>query len=159
MIINTIDLSTLENDSSYYTVPPPGGIRHLAGSYFNTLATPWFDGSIVLKAAECPLAWHPGMIVTFTHGRPDWQALGGVIQQVSEDLLTGLTTLRLGPPAMLSAVQFVTLAMQGKILRQDARPATGSIASTADGAVTSALGRQIAQLQTCDGATINVLTV
>ena len=158
VIFNTIDLSALENSDSFYITPLPGLIRNMAEEYYHTLQTPWFDGQIVLRAAECPGTWRPGMLLTFTNGRPDWNAAGGVIQEVSEELLTGRTILRFGPPPIMDGAQFATLALQTRILRQGSPPAIGGGSASKGGTTPTAGGGSSVKLTLCGGASITVLT-
>jgi hypothetical protein len=161
-VVNTIDLSALENNSQYYTTPLVLGGRNLAEDYYNTLVTPWFDGQITLKQAECDGAYHPGQIVTFAHGRPDWSAEGGIVQLVSEELLTGLTTLRFGPPPIMPGAQFLSQAMMTQFLRTGSLPNVGSTAPTSDGGASAAaaaasLGMGSTTLLLCGGQSVTVV--
>lgn len=158
VIVETIDLSALENAVGPFFVAPVGGTAPLAADYFATLSTLFFDGSIVLKALECPGNWHPGMLINFVHGRPDWTAVGGIVQEVTEDLFTGQTTLQFGPPPALAAADFLSLLLTGKYARKDAPGGPGSIASSPTGANNQPHASNSVSLLLCGGQTVQVLT-
>jgi hypothetical protein len=157
VIVNTIDLTALENSSTFITTIPAGGIYNLANDYYQTLLTPFLDGQLVLRAQDCPGTLHPGQLITFTHGRPDWSAAGGIIQEISEELITGTTIVRFGPPPIMSAAQFLTMALAGRVLRQNAPTPIGGVGGTSDGSTQMPGGRTVG-LTLCDGSTVNVLT-
>ncbi|MDD2763494.1 MAG: hypothetical protein PHE83_05910 [Opitutaceae bacterium] len=118
----TVDLTNLENN----TTPMTGGALHLAGAYFASLQQVFFDGSITLKAFDCPGGLHPGMKVNLLNGRADWATAEAIIQEISEDLLLGVTTIIFGLPSPLSGADFVALRTVAKNARKDYPGAPGS---------------------------------
>jgi len=164
VIVNTIDLTALENSIANY-VDPPDGIPAVAADYFATLTTPWFDGQITLQQAECNGAFSPGQKVQFIHGRPDWSADGAIIQAVSEELMSGITTLRFGPPPVMPVAQFITAALMQSSSKKTSitgvAASTGSVASTPTGASTqignALMGGGAQTVELCDGTLVHVI--
>jgi len=157
VVVNTINLTQLENDSSFYTVPLALKTRNMAQDYFATLAVPWFEGQITTKQQEVDNTWHPAMIATFTHGRADWAATGAVVQLVSLEPLSGTITVRFGPPPMLGAADWVKAQIAGQFLRQGAPASTGTSGASPDGSSPS-LGGTTETLILCSGERVTVLT-
>ena len=156
-IINTINLTQLENDSAFYTAPLASKIVNMAQDYYNTLLTPWFEGQVTIKQQECSNVWHAGMLAEFTGGRADWATANGVVQLVSQELMTGLTTLRFGPPAMLGIADWLKTALAGTILRQSSPPATGCGSSSSDGTSNVTGGMTPQKMTLCGGGTVTVM--
>jgi hypothetical protein len=158
VIISTIDLTALENDVGPLLAVPAGGTANLGNDYFATLSALFFDGSIMLKARECPGNWHPGMLINFVHGRPDWTAVGGIVQEVTEDLFTGQTTLQFGPPPALAAADFLSLLMTGKYVHKDTPGAPGTVAPSGTGGDNQPHATNSVTLLLCGGQTVQVST-
>jgi hypothetical protein len=156
VLIQTLDLTALENEIGPYLSVPVGGTKYLAQDYFDSLQTVHFDGLLTLKHAECPGTWHPGQLVTFLNGRPEWEA-GAVLQEVDENFTTGVTKLRFGAPSSMAAADFLTLLLTGKFARKDTPGGAGSIAANSTGLQPSNAGNSV-RLDLCDGSTVTVLS-
>lgn len=86
----------------------PGG---LASSYYFSTSTTQYEGQLVTQGRDCLGNVGVGHAVNLLGGRPEWATMRGVVQQVTEELLTGRTTIDFGPPERLNAEDFVDLMM------------------------------------------------
>jgi hypothetical protein len=91
----------------------------LAQSLYTSLHEPHFEGSVTMGEAEC-LDWlqsNPGcssilgmgMYLNIAGGKTEWATMKALIQSVSMDLASGMTTLKFGPPGHLGAADLVEL--------------------------------------------------
>jgi hypothetical protein len=91
----------------------------LAESLYTSLHEPHFEGSVTMGEAEC-LDWlqsNPGcssilgmgMYLNIAGGKTEWATMKALIQSVSMDLASGITTLKFGPPGHLGAADLVEL--------------------------------------------------
>lgn len=103
VIFATIDLS------AQGTQQPEAVPIGLATAYYNTLTTLQWQGSLMLREAECTRAIQISYVVNLTGGRPEWSVMKAVVQSTVEDLLSGTTEAELGPPNHLAAQDFVAL--------------------------------------------------
>lgn len=87
---------------------PPVG---LAQALYTGLSVLEYDGSITLVSEEVGAASVPsiGHRVNLTGSRAEWQAMEAVVQEVTEDVDLGTTTLRVGPPQHLGPRDIVEL--------------------------------------------------
>ncbi len=103
-VIATIQLDG-QGDSQ---VAVPGG---LATSYYSSTSAMQYEGQLVTQGRDCLGNVTVGNAVNLTGGRVAWATMRGVVQQVTEEILTGQTTIDFGPPERLSAEDFVDLMM------------------------------------------------
>ena len=75
-----------------------------------------FDGSFVLTESECSGAILPRHAIRISGGRSEWAAMDALVQQVDEDVDSGQTTVRFGPPGQIEANSLVALfrALRGR---------------------------------------------
>lgn len=86
---------------------PPTG---LAQVLYDALSVVEYQGAITLVRPETGADdVSIGMRVNLTAGRPEWEQMGAVIQEVMEDVESGTTTLRVGPPEHLGPRDLVEL--------------------------------------------------
>ncbi len=100
-IVCVIDLAEKGEDA--HEAPPAG----LAAAYWNALQTTQWDGTIRILEEECTGDLRPGKVVNISNGRAEWATMRAVIQGVTEDLYSGLTTAELGAPEHLAPQDFV----------------------------------------------------
>lgn len=137
---------------------------NFASNYYSALSTPQWEGTIVLKEAECSGAILIGNVVNFTSGRTEWTTMNAVVQSVSEDFITGETTLEVAPTAGLSPQDFVNLIM----FNRRSGPQTSFNTAITNGGDTvsnyakntgpsSGLGGNTVAVQVCDNGTARTL--
>jgi hypothetical protein len=80
---------------------------NLAINYYSCVSTMPYEGTITLKQRNTDNTLYVGAKLNFTNGRPEWETMNALIQEVTEDLFTGVTTARFGPSATLSAQAFI----------------------------------------------------
>jgi hypothetical protein len=85
---------------------PPIG---LAQVLYDALSVLEYEGSITIVQEEVGGAPSLGMRVNLIGGRPEWEAMGSIVQEVQEDVDAGTTVLQLGPPQHLGARDMVEL--------------------------------------------------
>jgi hypothetical protein len=78
--------------------PVPSG---LAEYLYNSLATLQYDGAYTIISQEVG-AWKLGAVLNLTGGRPEWSGMNALLQEITDDLDTGRTTLRFGAAGHLS---------------------------------------------------------
>lgn len=102
-IFATIELSLQGGDNPE---PVPTG---LASQYYAALSTKHWEGQLTLRERECSGLVTVGNVLNLSNGRADWATMDALVQEVSEDLLTGETQVVLGPPEHLGPQDFVAL--------------------------------------------------
>lgn len=107
-IVASIDLTQLTASTSESA--PIG----LASSYYLSLLTPIWDGTVVLHEQECSGTLRPGLALNFTGGQTGWTTMNAQIQEVKEDLDTGRTEATFGTPGHLMPQNFVTLLQMSR---------------------------------------------
>lgn len=104
---------TLELASSD-TVPASG----LALRYYAALQAVPYQGTLKLRERECSGLIRPGHVVNIANGLSAWATMRALVQNTTEDLLTGETTVEVGPPEHLSPQDFIALQ---ELVRKRAR--------------------------------------
>jgi len=84
----------------------PAGLAAAIYASWNALQ---YSGQVTLSEEECTCAVRPGMVVNITGGRSEWETMRAVIQQVSEDLTSGRTTVTFGAARHLGPDEIRTL--------------------------------------------------
>jgi hypothetical protein len=102
-IIGTIDLAQLADST---TEAAPIG---LAGAYYLALLVAQYEGFVTLHEEQVTGTLRPGKLLNIANGATEWATMAAMIQQVDEDLVTGETIARFGPPEHLSPQDFVAL--------------------------------------------------
>jgi hypothetical protein len=161
VIKETIDLTNLENDAGAITSVPIGGVYFLAADYYWALNSPTLDGSIRLRAADCPGTWNPGMRLSFLNGGPLCSGADGMIAEIVESPFEGKTEIRFTPFGRLSGNDFARLLLSNKINHKDFPGAPGAPGAPgkrgADGTGQGGGGGGVPiSLDLCDGTTVRV---
>lgn len=104
VIAATIQLAPQGSDGEPEPVP-----IGLATQYYNSLNFVAWEGEIGLQERECSGLVRPGQKLLLSNGRAEWATMLAVVQEVTEELDTGRTTIQLGLPAYLGANDFVDL--------------------------------------------------
>lgn len=102
----TRDYSLLE--SSSYT-PPEATPTGLAQAIYEALNTAHFEGSLVIATDECAGTPTVGNVLNLTAGHADWMAMNAMIQEVTDELDSGVTRITFGPPEHLGMQDLVEL--------------------------------------------------
>ena len=134
----------------------------LAGDYYNTLSTPFYEGTLRFHSEDVPGTCRPAGVLSITGGHSEWSGFGAIIQEVTEDLFSGVTTVKFGPPASMGPVDFVNLNLR----LQDAQKAPpegshGTLQPTTPGTKPnnpSSPHYNSDTLDLCAGGQVNVLT-
>ena len=82
---------------------------NLAQNLYEALDVLHWEGSVVMVEQECTGVLRPGKLLNITQGHAAWATMGAQIQQVTEDVFSGSTTARFGPPEHLSPQDFIEL--------------------------------------------------
>ena len=101
-LIGTVDLAQLTALTS--EAAPVG----LAGQYYLSLLTPFWDGSLTTHEQECSGSLRPGLVLNLLNGQTAWATMNAQIQEVRETLYTGETTATFGLPGHLMPQNFAT---------------------------------------------------
>jgi len=91
----------------------PTGVAAALFSAWNTLH---FDGGFRLVESECSGTVFPGRTLNLTDGIAAWATMAALVQEVSEDIDTGHTSVTFGPPRAIEADSLVALfrALRGR---------------------------------------------
>jgi hypothetical protein len=103
VLVGSIDLAQLTSTTS--ETPPVG----LAGEYYLSLLSPFWEGTVKTKELECSGTLRPGYVLNLSNGPSAWATMNAPIQEVTEDLYTGETTARIGTPQHLTPQTFAYL--------------------------------------------------
>ena len=99
----SIDLVQL-TPTTYETAP-----IGLAASYYLSLVSPTYDGTITTHEYECSGNLRPGKALNLLNGQAVWATMAAQIQEVRESLYDGITTATVGTPGHLQPQNFNTL--------------------------------------------------
>ena len=82
----------------------------LAQSLYQGIGFINYDGELHFVQQECTTGYRPGMVLNITGSKSNiWGNINAVIQEVQEDLETGETTVRFGPPRHLGSTDLIDL--------------------------------------------------
>ncbi len=81
----------------------------LAAKLYAALSQYHYQGSLALNHDEVPGEITPGNVLNLTSGRDEWATMRAQIEQVSEHLDTGSTTITFGPPEHLHSQDYIEL--------------------------------------------------
>lgn len=103
-------IATIELDGAGTTnqASVPAG---LASAYYLSLLTLQYEGTVITRGRDVLGNCRVGNALNLSSGRAAWATMRGVVQQVTEELLTGRTTIEFGPPEHLLAEQFIDQVM------------------------------------------------
>jgi hypothetical protein len=102
----TTEYSIVQSASSGGGEEAPQG---LAEKIYNAFASLQWSGSFSVTEGEVAGAFRIGQKLNITGGRPEWATMGAIVQAVSEDVDSGTTTVRFGPPQHLNLSDLVAL--------------------------------------------------
>ncbi len=102
-LIATVSLAQLTKDT---TEPAPTG---LAALYRASLSTVNYEGPVVTRERECSGTVRVRNILNISNGATAWASMNATVQEIEEQLNTGVTSIRVGTPSHLGAQDFVTL--------------------------------------------------
>lgn len=104
---------TLANQGTDQAEEIPAG---LAAAYYASLLTPYWEGSLqhLDPSGECTGFARPGQLLNILSGNVDWATMAAVINQVTEDIDHGVTTISLGLPPTLGADDFRELMAKAR---------------------------------------------
>jgi hypothetical protein len=90
-----------------YPEPVPAG---LAQNVYNAINVLQFEGEVVLQEEEVSGQLLIGNLLNITgSATAEWAGMNGLVQEVTENIDTGQTTVRFGPPKTLNAGELVDL--------------------------------------------------
>lgn len=89
----------------------------LAQQVYESLQTPFYEGSITLTAEEALEPIRPGDLLNITGGTGRYAAMNALVQTLSINVLTGETTINVGPPRQLTIEQLIDLLRMNRTRR------------------------------------------
>lgn len=98
----------------------------LAEMLWSSLNAPHYQGKITTVAEEITGSVNIGFRLVVTGGNSAWASMSAVIQQITNHLDTGTTTIQVGPPSHLSPGQVLDL----RLANRARRPASGALLRT-----------------------------
>ena len=131
-------LTALANATAAETLP-----LTLAQTLYESVGFIPFEGSVTLVERECSGLVGLGNTFNITGSQQtDWDGMNAVVQQIDEDLDTGTTTVKFGPPSHLGAPDLVELLRLNRFRIVYTNPATQIQSAQTPGQ--PALGQQTA---------------
>jgi hypothetical protein len=131
--------------------PPEPVPQGLAQNQYNALSVLHYEGSVVLIEPECTGLVGLGNVVNITNTlRPEWASMNAQVFKVTMDLITGTTTIKLGPPVNLDAKKLTEIlrSVRGRIqtwhLDQQQTGQIAAAGNAVDGAGASAMAGLVA---------------
>ncbi|MFA6244120.1 MAG: hypothetical protein WC655_24465, partial [Candidatus Hydrogenedentales bacterium] len=119
-LVGTFDLAQMSGTA---TETAPVG---LALDYYTSLVTPQWEGEIAITEQECSGSVRPGKIVNISNGHSSWVTMNAMVQQVTENMDTGESTISVGIQSHLGQMDFAALVAmtRRRPIVQDAFAAT-----------------------------------
>lgn len=111
--------------------PVPVG---LAADFFSACSTVGYEGQFAWTQAEVTGVARPGQVINLLNARSEHATMAAVVQQVSEDIVKGRTTVTVGLPAYLGARDLLELARVNRTRQGDGTAALGRSSGFTDGA-------------------------
>lgn len=103
VVSTTIELSG-QGGSQAETVP-----AGVAAAYLASRNVLHWEFSMQLKRRHTPIPVSVGNVLNLANGRAEWATMNSVVQSVSEDLMSGVAQVKLGPPEHLGPQDFLSL--------------------------------------------------
>jgi len=104
---NAVSGSYANQTITAYPEPVPVG---LAQFIYEAISVLQFEGQITLQEQDASGSLHIGQLFNLTGGAlAEWSTMAAMVQQVTENLDDGTTTIQFGPPRNLSAGELVDL--------------------------------------------------
>lgn len=97
----------------------------LAANFLSTISTLGYEGELTHRASECAGIIRPGHVLNLTGGAAAWTTMAALVQEVQEDIDTGATVVRFGPPDALGFRDWFALYQAGR----NTRPNSGDTAA------------------------------
>jgi hypothetical protein len=149
--ITTTDLETGDyfggEDVEELGDPIPIG---LAKALYDQLQILHYSGTFKLIEKELSGRVRPGMVVNIKGGRPEWETMKALVQQVEESAATGETLVTVGPPDHLSVQNIIDLLKVNRFRSRTSAPGAQADGSL-EGFEGGALGRQTANADRAPG--------
>ena len=113
----------------------------------------------MLAESECSMTIRPGNALVFygSKARASWATMRASVQQVDYDLVTGRTTISVGPPSHLSPQDMIAILSQAKDNRPPFNPPNPGGGPGGGGGIGGGKPAKPQELELCGGSTINVL--
>ncbi len=89
-----------------------------ASAYYSALSTAQWEGTLTLMEQDCSGSVAPGNRLRLSNGQTAWATMDAVVQRTTEDLDHGITSIEVGPSAVLGMDDFI-----GQLTRLRNRPA------------------------------------
>lgn len=81
----------------------------VAAALFAAWSTLHFEGAFTIVEDECAGTYLPGKTLNITSGRTEWASMAAMIQEATEDVDNGTTSVQFGPPGRLEADSIIAL--------------------------------------------------
>lgn len=154
-IVSTIPCVGTDPDDNYVH-------KTLAVDFYASLSTLQWEGTIKLGEVECSGLLSPGKVVNLSNGRAAWSTMAALVQETIEDLDSGRTSVKFGPPTQLGAQDFLELARTARLTtvnNNTGRSNTITTGTQSSGNPAIAQATQTFPLKACDSTTGKDTTV
>jgi hypothetical protein len=147
-----------------YTAPesPPNG---LAEYLYESLAQLHYEGQYTTVGQEVSI-WRLGLVLNLYGGREEWGSMNALLQEITDDLDAGKTTLKFGPPGHLTLQDLMELirANRTRVVSSHIKERTdgtsgdcsevdGALQGSSDGSDHPPSAPGIVDFQGCDSST------
>ena len=93
----------------------PAGVAQYLYEALNLLH---FEGDFKITEQECSGGIQVGQALNLTGGRAEWAEMEAQVQQITEEIDSGMTTAKLGPPKLLSVQNILELLRNWRSMHQ-----------------------------------------
>jgi hypothetical protein len=155
----TKDITSTNLPSGVYTGPRTIEQRAdpipigLAKALYDAMQILHYSGSFKLTEQEVSGSVRPGMVVNLEGGRAEWGQMKALVQQVTESVATGETTITVGPPERLGISDLIELLKVNRTRTRNSPPGAQADGLLSDGGG-GALGKHSPNSDRAPGSSI-----
>jgi hypothetical protein len=106
--------ASLPGSERTFMEPAPKG---LADKLFASLSRLQYEGAVVVTLEEPTLDVTPGSLLNISGGAVTWARMDATVQEVTDDVLTGRTSISVGPAKHLTANDWASLSRGARLRR------------------------------------------
>ncbi len=100
--LNATDVATGEYTRLTSYTPAEEIPAGLAAGFYGALSTLQYEGGVTLTEDECGGTARLGKVLCIANAKSEWETMNALIQEVAEDIDSGITSVRFGPASHLS---------------------------------------------------------
>lgn len=138
-VTSTDALTTIYRKVSSYDAGEPVPVG-LAAALYAAWSQLQYDGQIVMTEEDPAGVANPGRRLNFTNGLAAWSSMNALIQQVTESVDDGKTSITYGPARHLGADDLVNLLRASRTRRPSYKYVTRTTGLSTDGSATDLSG-------------------